>query len=87
MNKVEVVDIDIRGEFEIGLLNKITKIIRLADKTGNGNIEETTLYKDSSEFPVTLSIDTAPKKMQKIENIILVPSSHTAKEEVLEVKV
>lgn len=52
----------------MGLLNKIAKIIKLADRS-------------SSEFTETISRDEAPKNMQMEEEIVLAASSYTVEDE------
>lgn len=68
----------------MGLFDKIIKIIRPSDQTENniGNIEETALDKDSSEVPVTLSINEVPETMQMEEDIVLASSSHVVADEI-----
>lgn len=52
----------------MGLLNKIAKIIKLADRS-------------SSEFTEMVSIDETPKNMQMEEEIVLAASSYTVEDE------
>lgn len=79
-----MVNINIIGELEMGLFNKMENIIKLIDNAKNcvEYFEKFTMNKSSTEFAETVSIDNEPKNMQIEEDIVLAPSSHTVEEEV-----
>lgn len=68
----------------MGLFNKITKTIRLTDKTEKnaGDIEEFAIDRASCEISKTVLINETPKNRQIEEDIVLAPSSHTVEDEV-----